>query len=705
MAIFTGTSGNDRALSLTLDVLGFNILNLVLLGDLIGDTFNCGAGNDTVSAGGGDDILQGGGDSDDLSGGAGNDTIYAYISSDIEGSLVADLLNGNAGNDVIFGSNGGDTANGGDNDDTIEGHGGADLLSGGAGIDHILGGDGNDTVSGGAGDDSMDGGIGVDVLDLATISAGYVWNMVTGTTNSGTEVALNFEGALLGGGDDSITGTDGDNTIDGGGGDDTIDGAGGSDSISGGADNDSIIGGSGQDTASGGNGNDWLDGGLGLDIVLGGKGNDTIVVLGTDGLDDVDGGGDTNTLDVSNYTKGGLKLDLGTGQWDDILSSGVRTVSHVQVVMGTDFADSITGGADAVTIHGGGGNDRLQSGSASSNISGDNGNDTIVVMNDQFVDNADGALGTDWLDLRAIVAAGATVNVGGGSWSLLSSTGVVASIEGVFGTTKSDAITGSTGNDTLNGYYGADTLEGSDGNDRLAGGGGTDVLKGGIGNDIYFTDAKDHVLELAGQGIDTVRSAQSFTLGAYVENLTLTGKHDVDGVGNAGWNFIVGSFGKNLLDGRGGNDTVNGRSGSDHIWGQTGEDRLSGDKGYDTLDGGAGRDVLTGGSERDVFDYNKVRDSSAAQAGRDVITDFHAGSSTTTIDRIDLSTIDAIAGGADDKFAFITGAFTAAGQVRAVQWGDNVMIEVNTTGASGAEMRISLLDVLAGDINAGDFIL
>ena len=59
----------------------------------------------------------------------------------------------------------------------------------------------------------------------------------------------------------------------------------------------------------------------------------------------------------------------------------------------------------------------------------------------------------------------------------------------------------------------------------------------------------DVVIENANEGTDTVLAAISYTLGANVENLTLTGPANINGTGNALANSLIGNSGDNVLDG------------------------------------------------------------------------------------------------------------------------------------------------------------
>jgi Ca2+-binding RTX toxin-like protein len=63
--------------------------------------------------------------------------------------------------------------------------------------------------------------------------------------------------------------------------------------------------------------------------------------------------------------------------------------------------------------------------------------------------------------------------------------------------------------------------------------------------------------------IDTVESSVNWTLGANLENLTLTGSANLNGIGNALANVLTGNTGNNVLNGGAGVDTLKGGDGND----------------------------------------------------------------------------------------------------------------------------------------------
>jgi Ca2+-binding RTX toxin-like protein len=220
---------------------------------------------------------------------------------------------------------------------------------------------------------------------------------------------------------------------------------------------------------------------------------------------------------------------------------------------------------------------------------------------------------------------------------------------------SADAINGLGGNDVLKGRGGDDLLRGDGGDDRLDGGTGADHMFGGTGNDLYVVDnIGDAVTETeAGPagGIDIVLSTVSFTLGANVENLTLTGKGAIDGTGNTLDNVIIGNDASNTLDGGAGNDTLRGNAGYDTLLGGQGDDWLYGGAGKDTLDGGTGADTMAGGRGDDVYyvdnSGDKVIETSrfSAGGGRDLV----------------ISTVDFTLGENLDNLTLLGSAITGTG--------------------------------------------
>ena len=172
-------------------------------------------------------------------------------------------------------------------------------------------------------------------------------------------------------------------------------------------------------------------------------------------------------------------------------------------------------------------------------MQGGAGNDTYLVDNVGDVVTENASEGTDLVQSSVSFTLGANVDN-------LTLTGS-ANINGT-GNGDANVITGNSGNNTLDGGAGADTLIGGD------------------GNDTYVVDnAGDVVTEAAtvGSGTDTVQSSIIYTLGANVENLTLTGSGNINGTGNGDANVITGNSGNNVLTGGGGNDTLVGNAGTD----------------------------------------------------------------------------------------------------------------------------------------------
>jgi Ca2+-binding RTX toxin-like protein len=132
-------------------------------------------------------------------------------------------------------------------------------------------------------------------------------------------------------------------------------------------------------------------------------------------------------------------------------------------------------------------------------------------------------------------------------------------------------------------------------------------------------DAADFASEDQGGGVDEVRASISFTLGADLDNLTLTGTSAINGTGNALANVIRGNAAAN---------------------------RIGGDAGNDTLDGGAGGDTMAGGSGDDVYYVDASTDvtSETAAAGLDSVFSGVTRTLSANIELLFLSGANAING-------------------------------------------------------------
>jgi Ca2+-binding RTX toxin-like protein len=345
------------------------------------------------------------------------------------------------------------------------------------------------------------------------------------------------------------------------------------DLLSGGEHSDRLIGAGGPDYLAGGNSNDILRGGDGDDVLDGGRSGDVL-----------DGGDGTDTVfyDVPSAI-GPLVIDLATPANNTWEAQGDSYVS-IENVTAFDGADIVRGNNGNNALLGRGGDDRLEGGGGDDVLDGGVGADAMIggLGNDLYVVNSAGD----------VVTEGANEGIDEVRTASSFSLAGLPNVENLTGTGtgKGQALTGNAL---------ANVITGGAGNDTIDGGAGADTMIGNGGNDTYIVDHPgDVVIETAGAGIDTVRTATSvFLLPADVENMTYIGSVGFTGTGNDLANIIVGgAF-------------------------------------VDRLDGAAGADTLSGGLGNDVFVY-------VPGSGADVVTDFAAG--TGDSDRIDLASFTSI---------------------------------------------------------------
>jgi Ca2+-binding RTX toxin-like protein len=356
----------------------------------------------------------------------------------------------------------------------------------------ILGLGGNDVLTGGSGADTMVGGAGNDIFNVSNV--GQVIIAGTGVNTVQTTLSSYTLGANL----ENLTYT-----------------------------------GTGNFTGTGNSLNN---------VITGGPGNDTFIATVGHGNDTFNGGGGTNTYDLSRtsaFANVNLRQVGGNGTATSVGNPGIDTLNSIQNVIGGSGGHDITGNGVNSVLTGGLGlvansvstlRDGVPAnGSGFADMRGNSANDSFFVNSakDIVTENFTGkpsfdtvftslssyTLGTNLV--RLIFLNSGNAGLGTGSF-----TGNANN--------AGDFIRGGNGPNILNGGTGNDTLIGGTGNDVLTGGAGNNVMTGGLGNDIFrylagnfkdiITDFTGHLgaannqdrIDLSGLGITASASAKSF---------------------------------------------------------------------------------------------------------------------------------------------------------------------------------------------------
>jgi Ca2+-binding RTX toxin-like protein len=630
---------------------------------------------DTLVGGEGDNLFRGGAGADVIAARGGFDTLD-YSGEGGGGRVVVNLTTGQA----------------------IDSFGARDAFSSIEEVratalgDILVGGAADERFRPGAGDDTIDGRAGFDTLvyRFDAGSRGVVVNLATGRAVdafgardelSGIEaVEGTARGDLFVGADDAFS---------------DFFGFGGDDRFVGGTGGMFARGGSGVDTVEGGDGYDIaafddsdgsrgavanlstgvafdafgnretlsaveeLRGGDLADIFVGDSLDNAFV--GRAGNDTLNGGAGSDTVRYDrDGGAGGVVVNLGAGTATDSHGATDRLIS-IENARGTEFADTLVGGAGDNVFRGGDGADVIaaRGGVDMLDYSGETGGGRIIVnlttgqaidsfgardvfsdvedvrggaLNDIFVggagdnrfqsgggaDSFDGRGGRDTVDFRFDDASrGVVVNLGTGRYvGADGARGTIVNIERIDGTALADVFVAGAAGGSFRGGAGADTY---------TGGAGIDVAR--------FNDegaTRNVVVNLAtGQAVDgfgdrdTLNSIET-VLGGSLGDLLVGGAAGETFIGAGGVDDIRGGGGIDTVDhsfdaelGGTGRVIVNLRDGAaldgfgatdrlssiEAAIGSTGADIFVGGSGNETFDGRAGADTINGGGGFDFVDY------------------------------------------------------------------------------------------------------
>jgi len=363
-----------------------------------------------------------------------------------------------------------------------------------------------------------------------------------------------------------------------------------------GAGADTVRGGSSHNTINTGGGNDTIIGLAGNNTINAGDGNDTIQFGTFSNLtasDTIDGGAGTDTLQFT----GGANADF---------TSSTTFLNGVSNVEAYSF-NGLTG-SHTVTI-----NDQImQDGSVTITFA-------AAVAGAANAVNAAGVLNTsntvNFTDNSAGTAATTTYTVGNGI----------------------DKVNLGAANDTV-----AVTLQSYlAGTDELNGGIGTDTVNlnidGGASAAARVTVGESQLKALSSFEVINVDDATATHIGITLTDTVVDANATAQALSVIGIDSTGGTASTALI-------TMDASAVTNTavltLTGGNAADTIKGGAGADEINGGQGNDTLTGGGGSDDFAYG-------ASGGTDTITDMNFGTSTTSVDQLDVTAIMTVTSAAD----------------------------------------------------------
>ena len=239
------------------------------------------------------------------------------------------------------------------------------------------------------------------------------------------------------------------------------------------------VGGAGADTLLGNAASNKLSGNAGNDTLRGDGGND--ILVGGAGGDLLDGGAG---LDTASYAEAAAAVTV--DMLDTSRNEGEAvgdTLVAIESLVGSQFGDTLKGGAVANTLSGRGGNDALFGRGGADQLFGEAGND--ILFGGAGADFLNGGRGFDYVSYTDS-GSGIVIDVLSPQDNAGDATGdVLALIENLVGSNFADIVRGGNVANELLGRNGADVIDGRGGADLIDGGGSADILTGGQGYDTF----------------------------------------------------------------------------------------------------------------------------------------------------------------------------------------------------------------------------